>query len=115
MTATTTLCASGDTPEVQLMEVARIYNTTATMGYPAIDEVTRRLGISRRTAQRRIHDAHERGLIPTLQQRKPSRNVLAIAEALDVTPVELAEAVQKIAGGTLRITSQSLTGRSVTP
>ena len=114
ISATTTRRETGcDTPEVLLLEVARIYNTTATMGYPATEEVARRLRCSQRTAQRRIHDAHQRGYIPTLQ-RKPHRKILQVAEALDVTPVELADAVQRIAGGILRIENHSLTGR-VTP
>lgn len=111
MTVTPTRTATGDTPQVHLLEVARVYNTTAAMGYPATDEVIRRLGYSPRTAQRRIHEAHQRGLIPELQ-REPHRKILAIAEALDVTPVELADVVQRIAGGTLTITNHSLIQRS---
>lgn len=113
MSATLTTASAGDT-DVTLLEVARIYNTTAAMGWPAIDEVTTRLGCSPRTAQRKVHQAHQQGLIPTLQ-RKPHRKILQIAEALDVTPIELADAVQRIAGGTLTITNHSLTDQRITP
>lgn len=92
-----------------LHELARIYNTTASMGYPATDEVARRMGISLHTAGRRARAAHRAGLIPQIQ-RRPSRKLLDVADALDVTPADLARAVHSIAGGTLTVTNQTLIG-----
>lgn len=92
-----------------LIEIARVYNTTATMGYRALDEVAARFRLTPSAAANRVKEAHLKGLIPRLQ-RRPHRKILAVAEALDVTPIELAHAITDIAGGTLTITNHSLTG-----
>lgn len=94
-----------------LDDVAQIYRTTAAMGYPALDEVEARLGCSRTTAARRVREAHRAGLIPHIQ-RRPHRKIVAVADALDVTPAELATAVSEFADGALTITNHSPTGGS---
>lgn len=111
---TSNQCVTGGHPALTLVEVARIYNHTAQMGYPAREAVMDHLGCSEKTAKRRIQQAHRQGLIPRLQ-RKPSQKILDIAEALDVTPIELADAVHHIAGGHLRIENHSLTDTRFIP
>ncbi|GAA4915820.1 hypothetical protein [Nesterenkonia rhizosphaerae] len=90
-----------------LVEIARVYNTTAAMGYPARAEVQGRFRMSARTAQKHIKEAHQRGLIPMIQ-RQPHQKIINVADALDVTPAQLAAAIQRFAGGHLSIQNHSL-------
>lgn len=89
-----------------LGEIAAIYRTACDEGTPPTKEVARRTGATYTAAAKLVSRARGAGLLePTTPGRSPVRNrkVVAIAEALDVDPDRLRDAVIAHADGNLRV------------
>jgi hypothetical protein len=87
----------------EIENTARVYEDAIARGVPPIKEVMDRLGLTKPTAIRRIRAARDSGVLPEDARPNHSQKLVAVAQALEVDPDKLVDAILEHADGDLRV------------